>query len=141
MWGSEQDMGLGAGTEADMFQHVGVAIDNEGDIEKFYRDVLGLEPVKRFEVDPNLSERLFGIGHAVSVAVLSRGDFTVELFLSDVPRDHGYSHIGISVPNRDGVMKRAEAGGFSVTHIERESKPVLLFIRDGSGNAFEVKEE
>lgn len=123
-----------------MFQHVGVTIHDEGDIEKFYRDVLNLEPVKRFEVDPDLSERLFGIRRAVSVAVLSRENFIIELFLSEVPCDQGYSHIGISVPNRDALMRRAEAGGFRVTHIERESKPALLFIRDGSGNAFEVKE-
>ena len=122
-----------------MFQHIGITIHTQDDIETFYKGVLGLEEVRRFQVDPDLSERLFGIRRQVSVAVLSRDDFRVELFLSD-ERQHGaYNHIGIAVPDPQAAMKRAETQGFEVTRIERESKSDLLFIRDHSGNAFEIK--
>ena len=122
-----------------MFQHIGITIHTQDDIETFYKGVLGLEEVRRFQVDPDLSERLFGIRRQVSVAVLSRDDFRVELFLSD-ERQHGvYNHIGIAVPDPQAAMKKAEMHGFEVTCIERESKNDLLFIRDHSGNTFEIK--
>jgi catechol 2,3-dioxygenase-like lactoylglutathione lyase family enzyme len=124
-----------------MFQHVGLTIHDEADVEAFYQNILGLQPEKRFEVESGLSERLFGIRNAVSVVVLSRGDFAVELFLGDWQADKGYHHIGISIPDRNEVMEKAKAGGYAVSYIERESKPALLFIRDRSGNAFEVREE
>jgi catechol 2,3-dioxygenase-like lactoylglutathione lyase family enzyme len=122
-----------------MFEHIGITINHKADIEGFYKELLGLEQIKEFEVGRDLSQRLFGISEKVSVVVLSRQDLVLEVFLSDVTQAGGYSHIGISVPDRQELMERAEAKGFPVVCVQRESKKDLLFVMDHSGNRFEIK--
>jgi len=122
-----------------MFEHIGITINHKADIEAFYKDLLGLEQIREFEVGRDLSQRLFGISEEVSVVVLSRQDLILEVFLSDVTQAGGYSHIGISVPDRQELMERAEAKGFPVVCVQRESKKDLLFVMDHSGNRFEIK--
>ena len=122
-----------------MLEHIGITINEESDIQAFYKDLLGLEEVQKFDLYKDLSEKLFGISNAVSVTYLSSEDLFLELFLTDRKQSPVYNHICISVRNRDSLIKKAESMGFLVTQIKRESKDDLLFIRDKSGNIFEVK--
>jgi len=122
-----------------MFQHMGITVTDKDDIEAFYKKLLGLKEVKRFDVSADLSEQLFGIRKEVPVTVVSGEDFVIELFLAEEHRPGDYNHIGISVPDPRDLMHRAEQMGYDVTYIEREAKPPLLFIRDRSGNNFEIK--
>ena len=122
-----------------MFQHIGITITDKDDIESFYKTLLGLEEVKRFDLPEDLAEQLFDIRRKVPVTVVSRDDLVIELFLTDEQADHGFNHVGISVPDRQDLMKRAEGTRYEVTYIEREAKAPLLFITDRSGNRFEIK--
>jgi len=122
-----------------MLEHIGITINEKNDIQAFYKDLLGLEEVQKFDLYKELSEKLFGISNAISVTHLSSEDLFLELFLTDRKQDPGYNHICISVRNRDSFIKKAESMGLPVTQIKRESKDDLLFIRDKSGNIFEIK--
>ncbi|MEA3486933.1 MAG: VOC family protein [Thermodesulfobacteriota bacterium] len=122
-----------------MLEHIGITINEENDIQAFYKDLLGLKEVHKFDLYKDLSEKLFGINNAVSVTHLSGDDLFLELFLTYRKQDPVYNHICISVRNRDSLIKKAESRGFPVTQIKRESRDDLLFIRDKSGNIFEIK--
>ena len=52
-----------------MLEHIGITINKESDIQAFYKDLLGLEEVKKFELYKDFSEKLFGISNTVSVTV------------------------------------------------------------------------
>ena len=122
-----------------MLEHIGITINKESDIEAFYKDLLGMKEAHKFDLYKDLSEKLFGISNAVSVTYLSSDDLFLELFLTDRKQEPVYNHICISVLNRDSLIKKAKSVGFPVTQIKRESRDDLLFIRDNSGNVFEIK--
>ncbi len=122
-----------------MLEHIGITINEENDIQAFYKDLLGLKEVQKFDLYKDLSEKLFGISNAVSVTHLSGDDLFLELFLTDRKQDPVYNHICVSVQDRDSFIRKAESKGFPITQIRRESRDDLLFIRDNSGNIFEIK--
>lgn len=122
-----------------MLEHIGITINVESDIQAFYKELLGLKEVKKFELYKDLSEKLFGISNTVPVTHLSSDDLLIELFLTDKKQNPVYNHICISVQDRDNIIKKAKSMGFSVTNIKRESRDDLLFIKDKSGNIFEIK--
>ena len=122
-----------------MLEHIGITINVESDIQAFYKELLGLKEVKKFDLYKELSEKLFGISNTVPVTHLSSDNLLIELFLTDKKQNPVYNHICISVQNRDNIIKKAKSMGFSVTNIKRESRDDLLFIKDKSGNIFEIK--
>ena len=103
-----------------MLEHIGITINEERDIDAFYKDLLGLNEERRFELYEDLSEILFGTGDRVSVTLLSGDDLNMELFLTEKKQTPIYNHICISVGNRDDIMKKAKSMGFPVTQIERD---------------------
>ncbi|RLB25050.1 MAG: hypothetical protein DRG73_02880 [Deltaproteobacteria bacterium] len=124
-----------------MFEHIGITINEESDIQAFYKDLLGLKEINKFDLFDDLSEKIFGISNTVPVSLFSYDDLLIELFLTDKKQKQVYNHICISVKNRDDIIKKATSMGFPVTKIKRESKDYLLFIKDNSGNIFEIKSQ
>ena len=123
-----------------MLEHIGITINEESDIKAFYKDLLGLEEVNKMDLSEDLSKKIFGISDAVSVTFLSGDNFLIELFLTDHKQNPVYNHTCISINNRDNIIEKAKSGGFFVTNIKRELKDNFVFIKDNSGNIFEVKE-
>jgi len=124
-----------------VFEHIGITINEESDIQAFYKDLLGLKEINKFDLFDDLSEKIFGISNTVPVSLFSYDDLLIELFLTDKKQKQVYNHICISVKNRDDIIKKATSMGFPVTKIKRESKDYLLFIKDNSGNIFEIKSQ
>ena len=122
-----------------MLEHIGITINEESDIDAFYKNLLGLKEKKKFKLNDDLSDKLFGTGETVSVTLLSCEDLLIELFLTGKKQKPVYNHICISVSNRDDILKKTKSMGFPVTQIERDSKDNILFISDHSGNLFEIK--
>lgn len=123
-----------------MLEHIGITINEESDIQAFYKDLLGLEEVNKFDLYEDLSEKAFGISNMASVTFLSRDNFFIELFLTGKKQNPVYNHICISIQNRDNIIRKAKSKGFPVTNIKRESRDDVIFLRDNSGNIFEIKE-
>ena len=123
-----------------MLRHVAITINREMDLETFYKEILGFNEMRRFTLPVDLSDKLFGISEATEVVLLKSGDIYLEAFLSNRKIDPVYGHICISLQNRIDAMQKAELNGYSVTRIERTAKEDLVFIRDGTGNSFELVE-
>ena len=124
-----------------MLKHIGLTINNKSDIQFFYRDLLRLEEVRQFDLYQDLSEQLFDISATPSVTLLANDTMTIELFLSDIKQEPVYNHVCLAIPDREQIINQARAAGFPVIIVTRESRDDLVFIKDSSGNTFEIVED
>ncbi|MBN2283245.1 MAG: VOC family protein [Deltaproteobacteria bacterium] len=122
-----------------MLEHIGITVNRKKDIEAFYKGVLGLKEIHTFEVAEEESEKLFGIKGGALVTLLARGNFRMEVFLTRRKQRPAYNHLCISVRDRESLIAKADALGYSMTKLARQSKESLVFLKDGSGNTFEIK--
>jgi len=123
-----------------MFHHIGLTIKDRAEVENFYKNILGFELIKMFTISAPLSEKIFNIEKDVEVALVHRKDFTIELFISKINNKQNYKHICIMVENREQIIKKTQENRYPCIMIERESFDIV-FIKDSSGNIFEIKQK
>jgi len=121
-----------------MLKHIAITVNDKNDINAFYRDLLGFSESRRFTLPEELSDELFGIKESAEVVMLHSDDIYLEVFLSDRKIESVYNHVCIGVRNREDIIERAQSSGYTVTRAGRTSKPDLIFLRDSSGNSFEL---
>ncbi len=121
-----------------MLKHIAITVNENNDINAFYRDLLGFSETRRFTLPEELSDELFGIKESTEVVILFSDDIYLEVFLSGRKMKPAYNHICIGVQNREDLMGRAQCSGYSVTRVRRTPKQDLIFLRDSSGNSFEL---
>ncbi|MCF8228383.1 MAG: VOC family protein [Bacteroidales bacterium] len=121
------------------FQHMAMSCRDKEEINGFYIDVLGFELEKSFEINNELSARIFHIDKSADVFLLKNGNVRLEVFLNREDQQPTYRHICISVNEREKIVEYARQKNYTVERIERD-KFDLIFIRDNSGNIFEVKQ-
>ena len=120
-------------------EHIALSVKNTSEIEAFYKDILGMKEVRNFVLNENLAEKIFGIPQETAVVLLQKEDLVLEIFLSDEPRVKSFNHICIAVADREKLMKVVNQNNYEVIRIERDYSD-LVFIKDNSGNTFEIKE-
>lgn len=121
-----------------MLKHIAITVNDESDLNAFYKDLLGFTEVRSFVLHEELSDKLFGIKGSIEVVLLHSNGIYLEVFLSDQKTESGYNHICIAVQNREDLTGRAQSAGYTVTRVGRTSKQDLVFLRDSSGNSFEL---
>ena len=120
-------------------EHVALTITDPEEVENFYLNILGMNESRNFVLDRDLAVKIFGMDQAPSVFQLHNEDVFLEIFISESTGDHGFRHICLKVEDREELVNKAGQGGYSCTRISREYAD-LIFIRDKSGNIFEIKE-
>lgn len=118
--------------------HIGINIIEESDIQGFYKDILAFKPEWDFALPTDISQQFFGINQETKVVVLKNETLKLELFVHHETLQCGYSHICIEVDDREETARKCLAGGYPVLRRKRENGD-LLFIKDRSGNVFELK--
>ena len=125
------------------FDHIAVCEPSESESDKFFINLLDLKKEYEFLVPENLSDMIFGIKKDFRVIRYGKEDFNVEVFITTDKisiTDH-IKHIGITVENKDVILKKAQSLGFPINKIKNEKgNSYYLFIRDSFGNYFEIKE-
>lgn len=129
------------------FHHVGISVANLDESIDWYKEMLGFEEVTRMEQGATIKE--MKIGH------IRRGNCYIELFqvagakpLPEYRRDpnadlavHGLAHFGLQVDNLKEALEELKAKGVEVAMEPIDTPGVaFVFIRDNSGNAFELIE-
>ena len=129
------------------FHHVGISVANLDESIAWYRDMLGFEEVVRME--QGVTEDKMLIGH------IRRGDCYIELFqvegsksLPEYRRDpnadfgvQGLKHFALRVSDVQAAVKELKAKGVEVAFGPVDTPEIrFVFIRDNSGNAFELIE-
>lgn len=121
-------------------EHIALTVNNHDEIIDFYHNVLEMKTVKAFTINSELSSTIFRINKGVHVYLLERHGVVFEIFVSPIKISTSYSHICISVPKREILIQNAVKSDYAVIQIEREFSD-LIFIKDKSGNIFEIKEQ
>jgi catechol 2,3-dioxygenase-like lactoylglutathione lyase family enzyme len=122
-----------------MLEHVALTVADNKELENFYRNILGFELHKTFELNEDLSKKIFGISKNMSVYHLKKDNLILEIFISVERSKLKYNHICLLIKNREAVCKNAVANGYICNRIKRD-RGDLIFIQDKSSNMFEIKE-
>ena len=129
------------------FHHIGISVANLEESITWYKEMLGFEEVMRMDRGETIENMI--IGH------IKRGNCYIELFqvagakpLPEYRRDpnadlavHGLAHFALQVDDVHAALEELKAKGVEVAMGPIDTPGVAFaFIRDNSGNAFELIE-
>jgi catechol 2,3-dioxygenase-like lactoylglutathione lyase family enzyme len=126
--------------ETGMIQHVAVESINEEYAERFFSSVLGLSKVKRSVLSAELSLVIFQINREVVFYLYENGPTRFEVFVTGMSCMKSFVHVCIAIDNKSAFVRRCQDHGLEPFFVEKNGKE-LLFVRDFSGNLFEVFEK
>ncbi|MDY6915161.1 MAG: VOC family protein [Candidatus Cloacimonadota bacterium] len=123
-----------------MLQHIGLNISDKSEIENFYKKLLGFQVVREFQIDSQLSQKIFGLEKDASVFLMQKDDLKLELFVNGANKQPHFGHICLEIPSREKICLSAQQKGYLVIRKQRPHSD-LVFLQDGYGNLFELKEK
>ncbi|MCK5259295.1 MAG: VOC family protein [Thermoplasmatales archaeon] len=126
--------------EGALLNHVALQCNDKEKAETFFTEVLELPIKKKFTVSRELSEAIFGIDESVDVEVYDNNETRFEIFITQTEEKRGYGHVCIEIDNKKEFIDRCKQYGIKPMFITKGGKN-LLFVRDFSGNLFEIKEK
>ena len=126
-------------TEDALFNHVALQCNDKEKVEIFFTEVLGLPIKKKFTASRELSETIFGIDESVDVEVYGNNETRFEIFITQTEEKRGYGHVCIEIDKKK-FIDRCKQHGIKPMVITKDGKN-LLFVRDFTGNLFEIKEK
>lgn len=127
--------------EKTVLHHVALQYQNKKQAEIFFIEILGLRFVKSFNVNSNLSNKIFGTIENVEVLVYENDDTRFEAFITKQTKpNRGYDHSCMLVENHQEFINRCKKHGIQPNIVNKDGRK-LVFIKDFSGNLFEIKEK
>ena len=120
-------------------EHIAITVSEPADIKDFYLDILGMKEVKNFVLNKVLANKIFSINKETSVCLLQKDDICLEIFILPEQKKQNFEHICFSVDNREELVENSLKQNYECIRIERDLFD-LVFIKDRSGNIFEIKE-
>ena len=126
--------------ERTLLNHVALKCKDEKGAKTFFTDILGIPLTKKFEISGDLSEAIFGIKENVDILVYDNNETRFEVFIGQVGKKHGYEHTCIEVDDKSEFIERCKKYKIEPKSVKKDGKDIL-FVRDFSGNLFEVKEK
>jgi len=126
--------------EGTLLNHVALQCNDKEKVETFFTEVLGLPIKKKFTVSRELSEAIFGIDESVDVEVYDNNETRFEIFITQTEEKRGYEHVCIEIDSKKEFIDRCKQYGIEPMVITTGGKN-LFFVKDFSGNLFEIKEK
>jgi catechol 2,3-dioxygenase-like lactoylglutathione lyase family enzyme len=121
-------------------EHIALSISDPKEVRNFYQDILGMTEVKAFTLQKSLAYDIFGLDEEASVFLLQKDSLFLEVFVRLEANKRSFNHICIAVNDRETLFRKAKQKDYECIRIERDSYD-LIFIKDNSGNIFEIKEK
>jgi hypothetical protein len=87
-----------------------------------------------------LSYKIFGKNQDVIIDVYGNEQACFEVFISKEQINKGYEHTCIEISDKEEFIKKCNMYGIELIFVKKGTK-ILLFIKDFSGNLFEIKEK
>lgn len=122
------------------FKHIAIAVSSKNEIKEFYSDILGMEQIRSFTLNQNLAKQIFEIDSEIPAYLLKNNNLYLEVFILNQNQHKNINHICFSTKNREELINDVLAKGYECIRIKRETND-LVFIKDKSGNKFEIKTE
>jgi len=120
-------------------KHVGIQCNDRESARIFFKEILGLDFKKTFSISNDLSNNLFGIAQDVTIDVYENDHSYFEVFITKNNTKNKYQHICIEIENKNQLIDKCKGHGLEPIVVDKNGK-TLLFIRDFSGNLYEVKQ-
>ena len=120
--------------------HIAITITDVSEIEGFYKNLLGMRDVRSFEITKEQVIEIFGIETKITAYQLQKDDLIFEIFVLPQTFEKAFNHICISVPEREELVRKARQDNYDVIRMERKHFD-LIFVKDKSGNIFEIKQD
>ncbi|MGE0089700.1 MAG: VOC family protein [Bacteroidales bacterium] len=119
-------------------EHIAISVNHKDEIKDFYIDILGMEHVRSFELNHELVNDIFGFHTDIPVFLIKKGDLTLEIFVAKQDQNKRINHICFSVQNREELINKVQQKSYELIRIKRTTHD-LIFVKDKSGNIFEIK--
>jgi catechol 2,3-dioxygenase-like lactoylglutathione lyase family enzyme len=119
-------------------QHVALEYSHKETADLFFLEILGLEKVKTTSLPRVLSFSIFGIDDIVEMVSYANETSRFEVFIHSKRREQSFDHVGLEVPDKDEFVVRCKRHGLKPFFVQKNDKQ-LLFVRDFSGNLFEIQ--
>lgn len=120
-------------------EHVALSITVPEDSKNFYENILGMEKVREFVLPGSLAHDIFGIDRDTPVVLYRNDRVFFEIFIINTLQTGTCNHVCLAFDNRKSVFEKAQQEGYTGIYRQKESSE-LFFIKDGSGNVFELKD-
>lgn len=120
--------------------HLALTIQNENEVGLFYEQLLGFKLIRKFELNAEMALQIFDFNKNVRVFQLEGHGIILELFMDETAKQNNYNHWCLSFPDREAFIKKAQNQHAKIIRIPRENHDIL-FVKDFSGNIFEIKED
>lgn len=131
--------------------HVGITVSDLERTVEFYRDVLGLDVLDRFEVSGDAFSTAVGVdGAAGTFAHLEGGGVRIELVeydpdgadeRADAINQPGATHVGFAVPDLEGFYEGLPGDVETISEPRTTASGTrICFLLDPEGNLVEVLE-
>ena len=122
-----------------MIKHIALECEDREKAKKFFTEILGLPLTREFEISSELSKSIFGIDDACEIITFDDGNACFELFITKRPHSINYDHVCIEVDEMEGFISHCKNNGIEPIIVPKGEKS-LVFVKDFSGNLFEIKE-
>jgi catechol 2,3-dioxygenase-like lactoylglutathione lyase family enzyme len=123
-----------------VLNHIAIECNDQQSADIFFTSILGMQKIKSTTLTKKLSSAIFQIDSPVLFLTYEMGTSRIEVFIRKPKRQFIYNHVGIEVENKNEFIARCTSHVLEPFTIEKEGKQ-LLFVRDFSGNLFEVLEK
>ena len=127
-------------TEKTNLNHVALTFPDKISAAIFFKEILDLSEIKSFEISNELSKQIFGISENIFVIVFGNNKVNFEVFITDKIKKESYEHVCVEIENKEEFIKRCRQNNIEPIFVKKEDR-TLLFIRDYSGNLYEIKEK
>jgi len=123
--------------------HIALVSSSEKKANRFYKDGLGLKELRSTVIPASLSKSLFGIDQEFKVIDFGNEQIKFEVFIVNhegVLPLRKVDHVCLEVENREAFLKKCKGMGFEVLQVPKGDS-LVLFLKDGESNLFEIKEK
>jgi catechol 2,3-dioxygenase-like lactoylglutathione lyase family enzyme len=123
-------------------EHIALASNNEKDSDKFFKNLLGLEKTRSFKVSPDLMEKFFGVKKEQHIIRYENSALSFEIFITrdDSKSEDIYSHVCLSMQDKESFVEKASNLGFSTIKVPRKNaEGYYYFVKDSFQNLYEIK--
>ena len=119
--------------------HAAVHCDTLEHAHTFFLDILGLREIKTFSLDETLSHSIFSIKQHVDIRIFGNDSMQIEVFIHPYASTPSYNHLCLRISNKSDFIKRCKEFGLMPYSVQKGERQ-LLFVRDFTGNLYEIKE-
>ncbi len=120
--------------------HIALQCDNKEEAILFYQDTLGFKETKTFFLSESLTYSIFCLNHSVEVIVFQNDSLYVEVFIVPGKNEKTCAHTCLLVNDLIEFIDLCKKNHVDYYSVKKEDRN-LWFVKDFSGNIFEMKEK